>query len=166
MDTRRGHVYRGVDDWISEYKFFSRLSSTLINARRCSNTDVLNAKQRHAALSVQASLPNLPASNAARASRNQFLGFQHLSSLVPPCAARRQHCKSACWHNSQSGTDHLTLTTAEKEAHDAQYHVQDRREVERELRRVQRGWCGELGSACRFGAVWDVSWHCPLVILI
>jgi len=47
------HVYRGVDDWISEYKFFSRLSSTLINARRCSNTDVLNAKQRHAALSVQ-----------------------------------------------------------------------------------------------------------------
>ena len=113
-------------------------------------------------LECAASLPNLPASEAARASRNQFLGFQHLSNLGT--AMRRSSSTPQTTTTPIPTSQPITrqLTTAEKDAREAQDRLQDRREVERQLNRYKEDGVVSSDQPVDLVRFWDVSQISPL----
>jgi hypothetical protein len=113
-------------------------------------------------LECAASLPNLPASEAACASRNQFLGFQHLSNL-----GTAMQCSSSTPQTTLTPIPTLKLithqlTTAEKDARKAQDHLQDRQEVERQLNQYKEDGVVSSDQPVDLVHFWDVSQISPL----
>ena len=106
------------------------------------------------------SMPNATSSDAARASRAQFRGFQHLQNLS---TAVRQSLLapsiSPSPHSSQpKQASPPQPTEMERAEQDAQELAEDRSKAERELRRYKEDGLVSSEHATDLVQFWDISW--------